>query len=343
MGYDRVVDYQRRSPRNNPISTYEIISSNESSDGEVQVIDEAASASIPEASTSNTTTTVIAPTHPEHTTEVVVETSSAHEQSCTFNDVNVNTTEIAENVPPASSEVVVESSDSECQFVLALKPPHLRTPEQVSLDSASDSDCVFVPNTSPKVKEISSEDSESDNIPLSETQLALKQETTDTKPIVYNNEPIPASFVTVDINPSSNSHSIDNLLGPSTSSSSGTSMKSLLSDRKRLAATKSIFTESSSSSSSDSSSDDYWQSNTKRRRKRKKTNPKQLKPLSELPSSEGAHNNDNDDKDEDEIMHENPPRIRSVIIRKNDNDQLYIDNNAPPNNDDTSHSDQTSE
>ncbi|XP_055688757.1 E3 ubiquitin-protein ligase Topors [Lutzomyia longipalpis] len=45
------------------------------------------------------------------------------------------------------------SSDSDdCQFVLELKPPHLRTPEMVSLNSESDSDVVFVEETrkSPK-------------------------------------------------------------------------------------------------------------------------------------------------------------------------------------------------
>lgn len=45
------------------------------------------------------------------------------------------------------------SSDSEaCQFVLELKPPHLRTPEMVSLNSESDSSVVFVEETriSPK-------------------------------------------------------------------------------------------------------------------------------------------------------------------------------------------------
>lgn len=339
MGYDRSVDYQGRTT--NPVSTYEI-SSNESSDGEVQVIDAVDVANAAAASASSST--VIASTHPEHTTEVVVETSSAHEQSCTFNEVNA--TEIAENVPPASSEVVVESSDSECQFVLALKPPHLRTPEQVSLGSESDSDCIFVPNTSPKVKEISSDDSESDNIPLRETQRALKQEITDTKPLVDCSDLIPQSFLRVVINQ-----------GPSTSSSATTSgIRKYVTTKRKRVSQKSIFSSdtssSSSSSSSSDSSDDEWQSNSKRlsdhvhrkiQKKRKKvskktkSNQKQLKPLSELPSSEGANNDDGDD----EQIEENFPRIKSVIIRKNDNDQLYIDNNALAN--DNSNSDQASE
>nr|XP_017014479.2 E3 ubiquitin-protein ligase Topors [Drosophila takahashii] len=50
---------------------------------------------------------------------------------------------------PVSAHIELQSSSSsgeedECVFVLELKPPHLRTPEQVSLDSNSDSDVVFV-------------------------------------------------------------------------------------------------------------------------------------------------------------------------------------------------------
>ncbi|KAH8254987.1 hypothetical protein KR038_011896 [Drosophila bunnanda] len=51
---------------------------------------------------------------------------------------------------PVSAHIELQSSSSssgdedECVFVLELKPPHLRTPEQVSLDSDSDSDVVFV-------------------------------------------------------------------------------------------------------------------------------------------------------------------------------------------------------
>ncbi|TDG43780.1 hypothetical protein AWZ03_009790 [Drosophila navojoa] len=42
------------------------------------------------------------------------------------------------------------SSDDECVFVLERKPPHLRTPELVSLDSNSDSDVVFVDEQRPQ-------------------------------------------------------------------------------------------------------------------------------------------------------------------------------------------------
>lgn len=47
-------------------------------------------------------------------------------------------------VAPAEPINLDSSSDDDCQFVLARKPPHLRTPEYVSLNSDSDSDVVFV-------------------------------------------------------------------------------------------------------------------------------------------------------------------------------------------------------
>lgn len=55
--------------------------------------------------------------------------------------------------PPAAAPVepapiqpanVVDESDSDVEFVCAKKPPHLRTPEYVELNSDSDSDVVFV-------------------------------------------------------------------------------------------------------------------------------------------------------------------------------------------------------
>lgn len=52
-------------------------------------------------------------------------------------------------VPPhveaPSEPISISSSDEDdCQFVLSRKPPHLRTPEYVSLNSDSDSDVVFI-------------------------------------------------------------------------------------------------------------------------------------------------------------------------------------------------------
>uniref|UniRef100_A0A1I8PSU9 E3 ubiquitin-protein ligase Topors n=1 Tax=Stomoxys calcitrans TaxID=35570 RepID=A0A1I8PSU9_STOCA len=57
--------------------------------------------------------------------------------------------------PPQTTVTVAENieltsgSSDECEFVLERKPPHLRTPEMVSLDSASDSDVVFIEESKP--------------------------------------------------------------------------------------------------------------------------------------------------------------------------------------------------
>ena len=236
----------------------------------------------------------------------MLETTSTQVESCVINDVNTNA--IAENVPPATREVVVESSDSECQFVLALKPPHLRTPEQVSLDSASDSDVVFVPPDP-----VCSSDSDTeDNKPLSvlqETKKLLKSEMVEeTVPEISMGEHV-------------------NLLnyGASTSTASQpdesvTNQKKLYYHpiRKRLSG-KSIFDSSSSDSSSSDSetSDEEWQSkmttvhkrNAKSRRKSSKNFKKRRvsssmtgnqKPLSELPSSGEA-------REEEEAENETSP------------------------------------
>lgn len=69
---------------------------------------------------------------------------------------------------PISAHIELQSSDcsnssdddDECVFVLERKPPHLRTPELVSLDSNSDSDVVFVDeqkaSTPPKAADVDS-------------------------------------------------------------------------------------------------------------------------------------------------------------------------------------------
>jgi E3 ubiquitin-protein ligase Topors len=296
VGYDRNVDYSARTQ--NVVTTVEI-SSNESSDGEVQVIDDGSAGSS-------------SAVHSQNTTEVVLETTGVHEQSCIIGDVN--TSVIAENVPAATSEVVVESSDSECQFVLALKPPHLRTPEQFSLDSASDSDVVFIPNGG-NVNE--SSDSEDDK-PLAETVKQLKSEM-------------------VEIEPNENKLKLLNF-GASTSTASQpdesvTNTRKLYYHpiRKRLSG-KSIFDSSSDSSSSSETSDDDWES--KKRKNRKKSSKKlkkrrvsstivsNTKPLSELPSS-GEAREDADENNGDVALGEEFPRVKSVIIKKYD-DQHYI-------------------
>ncbi|CRL03306.1 CLUMA_CG016369, isoform A [Clunio marinus] len=330
VGYDRSVDY---SPRPANVTTVEI-SSNESSDGEVQVIDE--------GSPGNSGTSVIRVTPENVTTEVVLETTGPQEDNCRINDMNSG--EIAENVPPASSEVVVESSDSECQFVLALKPPHLRTPEQVSLDSASDSDVVFIPNpVVPKSIYSSSSDTE-DNKPLSETRNQLKSEMCENK---FN---INLEIKNDESNPdASGGGTLDdnlNLLNFGASTSTASQPDDIITNQKKFyhhpirkrVTGKSIFDSSSSDSSSTTSksdtSDDEWRTKTttnkskssKSRRKSSKNFKKRRmsstivsnpKPLSQLPSSEEAHDNDG------EAIHSELPRVKSVIIRKFD-DQHYV-------------------
>jgi E3 ubiquitin-protein ligase Topors len=333
VGYDRNVDYRSRDQ---PSEVTVEISSNESSDGEVQVIDEGSAGS---------SSTVIQ-ISPEATTQVVLETTGAQEESCRINDLQV---EISENVPPASSEVVVESSDSECQFVLALKPPHLRTPEQVSLDSASDSDVVYIPNDHQRTS--SDSDDTEDNKPLSETRKLLKSELCEEKYEIRQNyktdEHIPEPNMKID-------HSI-NLFNFGASTSAASQPDESVSNQKNLkiyyqpkrksrCASKSIFEQSSSSSSSSSSSesstsDDEWQTkqaisvgskhkSSRHRRKGSKKMKRRVsstivsnpKPLCELQSSEEVR------EDEDTVMGTEHPRIKSVIIKKQDDQHHYIEN-----------------
>ena len=321
VGYDRNVDYSSREQPS--VATVEI-SSNESSDGEVQVIDEAGSSGAVRGEIS-----------PENITEVVLVTTGAQEESCIINDVHASN--IAEDVPAASLEVVVESSDSECQFVLALKPPHLRTPEQVSLDSCSDSDVVYIPNESQQPGTFSSDsDDPEDNKPLSETRKQLKSEMDEAK-----------FDVNLDLKEDPNIKIDENInllnYGASTSTASQpdentTNQKKFYYPpiRKRIAE-KSIFDSSSSSSSSESeTSDEEWQSkmvskteskhskSSKTRRKNSRKLKKRRvsstivshpKPLSELPSSEEAPGDNDTSVDY--------PRVKTVIIKKHD-DQHYI-------------------
>lgn len=322
VNYDRSVDY---NPRAQNVATVEI-SSNESSDGEVQVIDDG-----PAGSSSSTSVIRIAP---ESSTEVVLEISGMQEESCIINDVHVN--EIAENVPAATSEVVVESSDSECQFVLALKPPHLRTPEQVSLNSASDSDVVFIPNEAHPFNTINSSSSDTeDNKPLSETRKQLKSELGDETLTldIKNDDHIP--------DPSMDSLSAFNY-GASTSTA--TLPDEIVTNQKKLnyhplrkrRSGKSLLDSSSSSSTSSKSdsSDDEWQSKmaskcdkrriksfkrrlASKKLKKRRMSSMQLPSLSLLPSSEQAPNDDQN------ALNEDFPRIKLVIIKKFD-DQHYI-------------------
>lgn len=386
-GYDRIVDYRRRSPLT--ISTYEI-SSSESSDGDIQVVEEAPSAAdeipiestqqstdeIPtedspaspdtpatseSASTSSTVASAIeiqpvsaatatSPPSPpppsvitslpppEHTTEVIVETSSAHEQTCTFNNVS--------NAPRLAEEVLVDSSDSDVEFVLARKPPHLRTPEYVDLDLTSDSDVIFVPDLSPKIKNISSD--ESDDIPLKAkiAQPTMKLETVAASSCIAEtrldenlDEQIPHSMLRIELreNEPSTSSGAREITNYQLAQQQNAKVKKYYAPKRKIVSEKSIFSSSTSDSSDNSSSssstssdtsDEDWTKQTKRKKttqqqqqsKRKPTKKQKiktatkLKPLSELPSSGEAENQPG----------ETDKRIRSVIIRKNKG-QHYVE------------------
>ncbi|XP_033153350.1 E3 ubiquitin-protein ligase Topors [Drosophila mauritiana] len=75
--------------------------------------------------------------------------AAANAEVAAINDGSNTSRRHAGATLPVSAHIELGSSSSsgdedECVFVLELKPPHMRTPEQVSLDSNSDSDVVFV-------------------------------------------------------------------------------------------------------------------------------------------------------------------------------------------------------
>ncbi|XP_073813646.1 topoisomerase I-interacting protein isoform X2 [Musca autumnalis] len=90
---------------------------------------------------------------------------SAPVDSAVFGNNNTETGASNSNQPTVTENIELTSGSSdECEFVLERKPPHLRTPEMVSLDSASDSDVVFVEETKPLNKTtFSTSEAEPDN------------------------------------------------------------------------------------------------------------------------------------------------------------------------------------
>lgn len=336
MSYDRNVDYRARNPST---STTTVEISDGSSEGEVLVIEPLITFS------SGNDVISTSPVVPSVTT-VVLETSNAQEENCIMTDVaappqtshQVTFETMNDN---GSNRVLLESSsDSECQFVLALKPPHLRTPEMLSLDSASDSDVVFIPNPPDTVTRVDSTSTDSeDNKPLAITKMKLKAELEETKsdikeqvrefknilePEVHiedsslnfgastsQQEPLLAKEITPRVKkfyfaPKRKRVSTKNVLEPSSSSGSSSSDNS------------------SSSSSESSNAENGYHKLKKRRRRMAEKNMKRIrlstaknqKPLSLLPSTEEA-------RESDDINH---PPIRSVIIVKNSNHH-YIKQN----------------
>lgn len=333
------MDYNARTQ--STTTTVEI-SSNDSSDDEVLVVndDEPVANSATVIATTNATT-VVATTN---ATTVVLETSGNAEENCVMTDIShQEPVEMEQSVDPLSAVLLESSSDSECEFVLALKPPHLRTPEMLSLDSASDSDVIFIPNGPTVVTRVDSSTTDSeDNKPLAETCKQLKSEAEEEKPVItfkIDESVIPKNESTIPIFNYSASTSAMN-------EDNGKIRKIYFAPKRKRAATKSIFASSSSSSgstssNSNSSSDEANDKDSNKSKSRQKLTAKKLKkirlssaigstpkPLSQLQSSEEAQNDD----DHGLVQ----PRLKSVIIKKTDNQQYSVQQRTDTSTDSSS-------
>lgn len=339
MSYDRLVDYRARNPST---STTTVEISDGSSEGEVLVIEPLITFVTDNDVISNS------PAVPSVTTTVVLETSGAQEENCIMTDVTataqaqhqvtLETTNDNESNRSRNPVLLESSSDSECQFVLALKPPHLRTPEMLSLDSASDSDVVFIPNPPNTVTRVDSTSTDSeDNKPLAITKMKLKAELEETKSDIKEQVLEFKNILEPEV------HIEDSSLnfGASTSQQEPLLAKEITPrvkkfyfapKRKRISTKNVLEPSSSGSSSSDNSSSSSSESSNaengyhklkKRRRRMAEKNMKRIrlstaqnqKPLSLLPSTGEARESD-----------DHPP-IRSVIIVKNNSNHHYIKQN----------------
>lgn len=147
FGYDLVVRYRRRQPGQVTIE----LSTSDSDNDEPVIINDvplsnlyvATSAVLPAAEAGTSSAAMDGqqlrqpPLHSNPS-----QTSSSHSSNS-----NTSTAPPPASTPaaaPAEPISLDSSSDDDCQFVLARKPPHLRTPEYVSLNSDSDSDVVFI-------------------------------------------------------------------------------------------------------------------------------------------------------------------------------------------------------
>jgi E3 ubiquitin-protein ligase Topors len=339
VGYDRHVDY---SARNQSTSTTVEISDG-SEDDEVQVIEPIV--------TVDTNHLGNSPPIPLPTTTVVMETSGAQQENCFITDVTPQLNQILQNhqnenqnvetneeINERSPDLVLgsSSSDSECEFVLALKPPHLRTPEMLSLDSASDSDVIFIPNPPELIARVDSSTTDSeDNKPLAITKLKLKSEVDESKSIIHEKKIDIRSLLEPEIQidafnyGASTSH--QSMMDQQLTSDPFPKVKKIyFAPKRKRISTKNVFEKSSSESSSSSgstsdssSNSDANSDNHRSKKKRRKVAEKNMKlkrissaknqkPLSLLPSTEEALNGD-----------EPPPRVKSVIIKMKSN-QPYV-------------------
>jgi E3 ubiquitin-protein ligase Topors len=291
------------------------------------------------------------PPIPLPTTTVVMETSGAQQENCFITDVTPQLNQILQNhqnenqnvetneeINERSPDLVLgsSSSDSECEFVLALKPPHLRTPEMLSLDSASDSDVIFIPNPPELIARVDSSTTDSeDNKPLAITKLKLKSEVDESKSIIHEKKIDIRSLLEPEIQidafnyGASTSH--QSMMDQQLTSDPFPKVKKIyFAPKRKRISTKNVFEKSSSESSSSSgstsdssSNSDANSDNHRSKKKRRKVAEKNMKlkrissaknqkPLSLLPSTEEALNGD-----------EPPPRVKSVIIKMKSN-QPYV-------------------
>lgn len=193
VGYDRIVEYNTRpagftiaeiaaSAAAASVITLSSSDSSSSSDSEdIRVVDEERSTEVTIEADNCMVVTSIGNGAGISNNDALNDIGGSN--NATGGSLYRNTNELLTN--PIES-VSSDDSDSEVQFVLARKPPHLRTPEQVTLDSASDSDVIYIANSPNEPAVIDSSDS-SDNQPLSQTMKRLKSEHND--PMINEQKP----------------------------------------------------------------------------------------------------------------------------------------------------------
>lgn len=149
LGYDDVVQY---APffydRADPV----IISSSESSSpSDISDIEEIDLAPRTEwtIETRTNNQTVIVSGFVGSSDEVQVGTNSNTNENGSISSNDNNNTDLTQAV---NFNILSDTDSDECVFVKAEKPPHLRTPELVSLNSESDSDCVVIDSSFNKNK-----------------------------------------------------------------------------------------------------------------------------------------------------------------------------------------------
>lgn len=191
VGYDRIVEYNGR-----PLNSHAALSdagvitvsssdSSSSSDSEdIRVVDEERSTEVTIEADNCMVVTSIANGGGISNNDALNDIGGSNH--ATGGSLYRNTNELSTPIATGNVSVSSDDSDSEVEFVLARKPPHLRTPEQVTLDSASDSDVIYIANSPNEPAVIDSSDS-SDNQPLSKTMKRLKSEHND--PMINEQKP----------------------------------------------------------------------------------------------------------------------------------------------------------